>query len=170
MLTDDLIFPPPELAEKDGLLAIGGDLRPERLLLAYSMGIFPWFDEDSPIMWWSLDPRMVLFPNKLKVTASLRQTLRSGRFQVTFDEAFNQVIAACAGINRPNQDGTWINAEMIKAYQALHQEGYAHSVEVWRENQLAGGLYGVSLGRIFFGESMFFRQSNASKVALWHLT
>lgn len=170
MLTDDLIFPPPELAEKDGLLAIGGDLRPERLLLAYSMGIFPWFDEDSPIMWWSLDPRMVLFPDKLKVSASLRQTLRSGRFQVTFDEAFDQVITACAEVNRQHQDGTWINSQMIKAYQALHRAGYAHSVEVWRENQLAGGLYGVSLGRIFFGESMFFRESNASKVALWHLT
>lgn len=169
MLTDDLIFPPPELAEDDGLLAIGGDLKPERLLLAYSMGIFPWFSDDSPIMWWTLDPRMVLFPSKLKVSASLRQTLRSGRFQVTFDEAFDKVITACAEIDRPDQDGTWIGDEMIKAYQALHQAGYAHSVEVWRENHLAGGLYGVSLGRIFFGESMFYHESNASKVALWHL-
>jgi leucyl/phenylalanyl-tRNA--protein transferase len=169
MLTDDLVFPPPELVEKDGLLAIGGDLSPERLLLAYSMGIFPWFDEESPIMWWSLDPRMVLFPDKLKVSDSLWQTIRSGRFRVTFDEAFDQVICACAEIYRPGQDGTWIGDEMIKAYQALHLAGYAHSVEVWKENHLVGGLYGVSLGRIFFGESMFFRESNASKVALWHL-
>jgi leucyl/phenylalanyl-tRNA--protein transferase len=169
MLTKDLVFPPPELAEKDGLLAVGGDLRPERLLLAYSMGIFPWFDENSPIMWWSPDPRMVLFPDKLKVSASLRQTLRSGHFQVTFDEAFDQVITACAEVNRQHQDGTWIGSRMMKAYKALHHAGYAHSVEVWRENQLTGGLYGVSLCRIFFGESMFFRESNASKVALWHL-
>lgn len=169
MLTDDLVFPPPELAEKDGLLAIGGDLRPERLLLAYSMGIFPWFDEDLPVMWWSLDPRMVLFPHKLKVSVSLRQALRSGRFQITFDEAFDQVIRACAEVDRPNQDGTWISDDMIKAYQALHQAGYAHSVEIWRENHLVGGLYGVSLGRIFCGESMFHHESNASKVALWHL-
>jgi leucyl/phenylalanyl-tRNA--protein transferase len=169
MLTDDLIFPPPELAEKDGLLAIGGDLSTDRLLLAYSMGIFPWFDEESPVMWWSLDPRMVLFPDKLKVSASLLQTLRSGRFRVTFDEAFDQVIRACAEIDRHDQDGTWIGDEMMKAYQALHRAGYAHSVEIWRENHLVGGLYGVSLGRIFCGESMFFRESNASKVALWYL-
>ncbi|NCA86540.1 MAG: leucyl/phenylalanyl-tRNA--protein transferase [Clostridia bacterium] len=169
MLTKDLVFPLPELAEEDGLLAIGGDLRPERLLLAYSMGIFPWFDEDSPIIWWSLDPRLVLFPDKLKVSASLRQTLRSGHFRVTFDEEFGQVIAACADSKRQHHDGTWIDSRMVKAYKALHQAGYAHSVEVWKENQLVGGLYGVSLGRIFFGESMFFRVSNASKVALWHL-
>jgi leucyl/phenylalanyl-tRNA--protein transferase len=169
MLTNDLVFPPPALAQKDGLLAVGGDLSVERLLLAYQMGIFPWYSEDVPLLWWSPDPRLVLYPDELHVSKSLQKVIKKGIFQITMDTAFRQVMTACAQIDRPAQDGTWILDEMIEAYCRLHEVGYAHSVEVWHNRELAGGLYGISLGRCFFGESMFSRQSNASKVALYSL-
>lgn len=165
LLTEELLFPPPHLAENGGLLAVGGDLSVERLLLAYSSGIFPWYSDDEPILWWSPDPRLVLYPNDLKVSSSLRKVLKKQVFRVTLDTAFEQVITACASI----RESTWIIDDMIQAYCRLHESGYAHSVEVWQEGELAGGLYGVSLGRCFFGESMFSRRSNASKVALYYL-
>lgn len=164
-----LWFPSVERAPADGLLMAGGDLAPERLLLAYSRGIFPWYGEDSPILWWSPDPRCVLFPAKLHISASLRRELRSARFRFSEDVCFEQVIHACAVAPRPGQDGTWIVPEMMKAYVRLHELGHAHSVEVWDDNQLVGGLYGVLLGRAFFGESMFHTRSNASKAAVVHL-
>ncbi|NLV24885.1 MAG: leucyl/phenylalanyl-tRNA--protein transferase [Deltaproteobacteria bacterium] len=160
-----LLFPPPDMAEADGLLAVGGDLSPQRLLLAYSMGIFPWFDE-PPILWWSPDPRVIIEPHKLKISRRLARTLRSGRFTVTIDRAFAEVIRLCAGVPRAGQSGTWITPAMEDAYVRLFQRGFAHSVECWRGTKLAGGIYGVSLGRCFFGESMFHRETDASKVAL----
>jgi leucyl/phenylalanyl-tRNA--protein transferase len=162
-LSESLVFPPPERAERGGLLAMGGDLSPQRLLLAYEQGIFPWFSDGEPILWWSPDPRFVLFPKELKVSASMRQVLRRNVFRITFDQAFAEVIAHCQQIPRPGQDGTWITAEVQAAYTELHRLGFAHSVEVWQGDDLAGGLYGVSLGSCFFGESMFARVSNASK-------
>jgi len=164
---DDLRFPPVELASPEGLLAVGGDLRVERLLEAYRHGIFPWYNDDQPILWWSPDPRAVIFPNKLHVSRSLKRTIRLGGFTVTLDTRFRDVIHGCAG-PRPQypEGGTWITAEMVKAYVKLHELGYAHSVETWQEGRLVGGLYGVALGRIFFGESMFTRVPDASKVAL----
>jgi leucyl/phenylalanyl-tRNA--protein transferase len=164
-LTRQLVFPPPELAE-DGLLAVGGDLRVERLLLAYRMGIFPWYSEDEPILWWSPDPRFVLFPSEFHLSQRTQRIVKQGVFRVTVDEAFEQVMRACADAPRPDQDGTWIMPEMIDAYCRLHEAGYAHSFECWNANGLAGGLYGISLGACFFGESMFSNEPNASKVAL----
>jgi leucyl/phenylalanyl-tRNA--protein transferase len=169
LLTDDLVFPPPHLAEEGGLLAVGADLSAQRLLLAYRMGIFPWYSEESPILWWSPDPRLVLYPDEFRVSKSLQKIIKQQRFWITLDTAFEQVMTACAYIERPRHEGTWILDEMIQAYCHLHQAGYAHSVEAWYEGELAGGLYGVSLGRCFFGESMFARQNNASKVSLYHL-
>lgn len=163
-LISQLVFPPPELAEPDGLLAVGGDLSSSRLLLAYSMGIFPWFNVGDPVLWWSPDPRCILEPEELHVSGSLAKALRRGHFTVTFDRCFSRVIAACAD-RRASGTGTWITPEMVAAYCRLHEMGFAHSVECWCEGELAGGLYGVNLGRCFFGESMFFRVSNASKVA-----
>jgi leucyl/phenylalanyl-tRNA---protein transferase len=165
-LTNDLVFPPPRLAEEDGLLAVGGDLSVKRLLLGYSMGIFPWYSEGSAILWWSPDPRLVLLPKELRVSRSLSQTIRKGRLRVTFDTAFEQVIVNCADLPRRHERGTWITEDMREAYCRLHAAGYAHSVESWYEDELAGGLYGVALGGIFFGESMFTRRRDASKVAL----
>lgn len=165
-------FPPPEQALDDpnGLLAIGGDLSVDWLLAAYQRGIFPWFDDDrGPILWWSPDPRAVLYPDALRVTRSLRKRLRNAGFRVTLDEAFEAVTEACAGPRR-RQPGTWITPQMRAAYAALHRQGYAHSVEVWEGEELVGGLYGVSLGRMFFGESMFSRRPDASKIALVQLT
>lgn len=164
-LTDKLIFPRPELAEEDGLLAVGGDLSEQRLLLAYSLGIFPWYSEEYPILWWSTNPRLILLPEELTVSRSLRQVLRRSVFTVTLDRAFEDVIGNCASAGRKGQPGTWITDEMKEAYLRLHRLGYAHSVESWREGQLVGGLYGVSLGGVFFGESMFALKSNASKAA-----
>jgi len=163
-LDERLIFPPPELAD-DGLLAVGGDLKPERLILAYSQGIFPWYSEGQPILWHSPDPRMVLLAEDLHVPKSLLKVLRKGRFQVTLDTAFADVIEACATTKRPGQRGTWITRAMKKAYLELHREGYAHSAEAWSDGRLVGGLYGVSLGGAFFGESMFARLPDASKIA-----
>lgn len=164
-LTRKLAFPPPELADDDGLLAVGGDLSVNRLVLAYSMGIFPWYSDDTPILWWSPDPRPVIFPKMLKVPHTLRQTMKKGIFRITTNAAFEDVIRNCSTISRKGQDGTWINDDMINAYIRLHKAGYAHSVEAWDGDELAGGLYGIILGRVFFGESMFAKKSDASKVA-----
>jgi leucyl/phenylalanyl-tRNA--protein transferase len=164
-LPNDLIFPNPELAHPSGLLAIGGDLSVKRLLLAYSNGIFPWFSEDEPIMWWSPDPRMVLFPEHFKPSRSLRQTLRSGKYEVRMNTCFTEVIQGCAEATRKDQEGTWITADMQQAYIQLHQAGYAHSFETFYDDRLVGGLYGVCVGSLFSGESMFYRMRDASKVA-----
>ncbi|MGE0827210.1 MAG: leucyl/phenylalanyl-tRNA--protein transferase [Candidatus Binatia bacterium] len=165
-LTDALLFPHPERATPEGLLAIGGDLSVERLLLAYQFGIFPWYEDDSPILWWSPPRRCIMEPAEFHVSRSLGRLLRQNRFRVTFDEAFPDVIQACAEVRLEEGQGTWITTEMIDAYCTLHLAGFAHSVEAWFEGQLAGGIYGVSLGRAFFGESMFKRVTNASKVAI----
>ena len=165
-LTEKLIFPNPELADDDGLLAVGGDLSEDRLLLAYSMGIFPWYADDQPILWWSPDPRLVLIPAELKISRSLRQTMKKGPFTIKMDTAFADVIRSCAEMRREGQQGTWITEEMIEAYIRLHHAGYAHSVESWQEGKLVGGLYGIALGKAFFGESMFAKKSSASKIAL----
>jgi leucyl/phenylalanyl-tRNA--protein transferase len=162
-------FPDPELAGEDGILAAGGSLDISVLLEAYSKGIFPWYSEGTPVLWWSPDPRMVLFPERLKISRSLQQTLRKKTFEVRMDTAFPEVIEYCSKTPRTGQDGTWITQDMMEAYNELHTEGYAHSVEVYREGELAGGLYGVSLGGVFFGESMFHLERDASKVALYHL-
>jgi leucyl/phenylalanyl-tRNA--protein transferase len=164
-LSRQLIFPPPEHAV-DGLLAVGGDLSSERLLLAYRSGIFPWYGDDTPILWHSPDPRCVIPLDRLHVGRTLRRVITKGTFDVRYDTAFERVIGACKATPRPGQDGTWITDEMEEAYVKLHAMGYAHSVEAWASGELAGGLYGVSLGRMFFGESMFAHQPNASKVAL----
>lgn len=168
-LTKAILFPPCHYAEPDGLLAVGGDLSLERLLLAYSEGIFPWYSEETPILWWSPDPRLVLFPDELKIAASLQRVIKKGLFQVTLDRAFRQVMQHCATSPRAQGEGTWIMPEMIEAYCRLHEMGYAHSVESWYEGKLVGGLYGVALGRIFFGESMFTQKTDASKVAFVHM-
>ena len=163
-------FPPVEqaLLDPDGLLAVGGDLSPQRLLNAYQHGIFPWYTEGEPILWWSPDPRCVLFPEKLKISRSLRKTLRKKLFEVRMDTAFEAVMRACAE-NRPNQKGTWITEDILQAYVNMHQLGFAHSVECWQDGQLAGGLYGMAIGKVFFGESMFSRKTDASKVAMVYL-
>jgi leucyl/phenylalanyl-tRNA--protein transferase len=157
------VFPPVSHAEEDGLLAVGGDLDPNRLLLAYSQGIFPWYSKGDPILWWSPDPRMVLFPAELKVSKSMKQVLKRGTFEVTFDRDFPAVIKECGKIDRPGQAGTWLSADMRKAYEKLHDLSAAHSVEVWLQGKLVGGLYGLALGSVFCGESMFSYESNASK-------
>lgn len=164
-LPDEIIFPPAHLASESGIIAVGGDLSPERLLEAYRYGIFPWYSEDDPILWWSPDPRFVLFPDELKVSRTMRQVMSRKVYTITIDRKFGDVIDACRRPRR-KQPGTWITDEMREAYCALYDLGYAHSVEVWRGDSLAGGLYGVSLGRCFFGESMFSGEANASKAAL----
>jgi len=170
-LSNELWFPEITEAEKDGLLAVGGDLSAERLLLAYRSGIFPWFNDGDPILWWSPNPRMVLFPEKLKVSKSLRRIVNRNKFEITFNKAFAEVIEHCAKMKREGQAGTWITDDMLEAYQRLHELGHALSVEVWENGQLAGGLYGINLPnqKVFCGESMFSQVSNASKVALYYL-
>lgn len=163
-LGQQVAFPPVDHAE-DGLLAVGGDLRPERLILAYSMGIFPWYSKAEPILWYSPDPRMVLTPDRLRVSRSLRKALRGETFRITMDQRFTDVVEACARVPRPGEEGTWITADMKKAYWRLNRDGLAHSVEAWHGAELVGGLYGVSLGAAFFGESMFSKASDASKCA-----
>jgi leucyl/phenylalanyl-tRNA--protein transferase len=169
-LTSQVVFPDPNAADPDGLLAYGGDLRPQRLLMAYAMGIFPWPGDASwPLLWFSPDPRMVLLPTRLHVSRSLHKTLNKGLFEIRFDTAFARVIHACATIPRRHEQGTWITTAMQQAYCTLHTLGFAHSVEAWADGVLVGGLYGVSLGAAFFGESMFAHRSEASKVAFVHL-
>lgn len=168
-LTQELIFPPPRLAEPGGLLAVGGDLSSERLLLAYKNGIFPWYSDDDPLLWWSPDPRLVIYPGELKISRTLARTMKKGHFRTTFDVEFESVIEACARRRGENRKETWITSDMMTAYIKLHELGYAHSVETWHDDKLVGGLYGVSLGRAFFGESMFSAMSDASKVALVNL-
>lgn len=165
IITHELFFPPIEQANKEGILAIGGDLLPERLLLAYKNGIFPWFEDNDPIVWWAPDPRMVLFLDELVVSKSMRNTINKKRFKVTFNQDFRAVISNCSNIKRDGQNGTWITAEMIEAYCRLNQLGIAKSVEVWQDEELVGGLYGIDLGHVFCGESMFSKVSNASKIA-----
>lgn len=164
-LSKEIQFPDPEMADPSGILAVGGDLSPQRLLQAYQTGVFPWFNESDPIVWWSPDPRMVLYPAEVKVSQSMRKVLRDKTFKVTLDHAFKAVITNCKAQKRAGQKGTWITQEMLDAYVLLHKQGYAHSVEVWKDDVLAGGLYGVSLGGFFAGESMFSKTTNASKVA-----
>ncbi len=165
-LSEALVFPPAHLARKDGLLAVGGDLSPRRLVLAYQNGIFPWFSRGEPLLWWSPDPRMVLFPRHINISRSLGKCIRKHRFAITMDHNFNAVITACARCRTDRGEETWLVDGMIPAYTCLHEMGIAHSVEAWQDGRLVGGLYGVSLGRIFFGESMFSLVSNSSKVAL----
>lgn len=165
LLNKDLYFPPLETAGEDGLLAIGGDLSTERLLLAYRSGIFPWYNEDEPIYWWSPDPRFVLYLDELKVSSSMKTVLQNGKFRFTTNRAFEQVIQNCKTVSRQGQDGTWISPAMQQAYTTLHELGYAHSAETWQDGELVGGLYGIRLGDLFFGESMFSLKPNASKFA-----
>lgn len=168
-LNDRLEFPAVEMANVDGLLAVGGDLSPERLLLAYKRGIFPWFNDDDLVMWWSPDPRMVLFPEKVKISKSMRKVMQSGEFRLTKNTAFEEVVLQCKQQKRKGQQGTWITKKMVKAYVKLHELGFAKSYEVWKDDHLVGGLYGVDLGTIFCGESMFSSVSNASKFAFIQL-
>lgn len=164
-LPREIVFPEPALAEPTGLLAVGGDLSPERLLVAYASGIFPWFEETQPILWWSPDPRLVLLPDALHVPRSLAKVMRRGTYEVRTDTAFAEVIERCAAVVRPDQEGTWITEDMQAAYVRLHELGWAHSAEAWKDGELVGGLYGVGLGSAFFGESMFAEAPDASKVA-----
>jgi leucyl/phenylalanyl-tRNA---protein transferase len=168
-LSDEILFPDPAYAEEDGLLAIGGDLSSERLLAAYSHGIFPWYSDPEPILWWSPDPRLVLFPERHIVSKSLLRKIRNHVFEVRFDTCFEEIVSCCSSVERKHEDGTWITPEMKAAYCDLHEKGLAHSVETFYHGRLAGGLYGVSLGRAFFGESMFHSIPDASKVALFYL-
>jgi leucyl/phenylalanyl-tRNA---protein transferase len=163
-LSEDLIFPHPSLAEEDGLLAVFGDLSPERLLLAYSNGIFPWYSEDEPILWWSPDPRFILYPQNIRISRSMKKLLNKGTYRITFDTCFRDVISNCSNLRK--ESGTWITDEMIEAYCRLYELGFAHSVETWYEDKLVGGLYGISIGKCFFGESMFSTMSNSSKAAI----
>ncbi|MDW7690226.1 leucyl/phenylalanyl-tRNA--protein transferase [Flammeovirgaceae bacterium SG7u.111] len=160
----EIYFPPAYLADESGLLGIGGDLTPKRLVAAYQQGIFPWFNPNEPILWWSPNPRFVLFPKDLKISKSMKQVLRSRKFEVTFDQDFEGVIEGCRSVYRPGQNGTWISDEIVQSYKELFDLGFIHTVEVWREGKLVGGLYGGSMGKCFYGESMFAKESNASKV------
>ena len=170
LLDDDLSFPNPALAEEDGLLAVGGDLSLERLLLAYSNGIFPWFSEGEPILWYSPHQRCVIYPDRIKISKSMKKILKDKIFKITIDQAFSDVIKKCASTFRAGQSGTWITNEMQDAYIKLHQNGFAHSVEVWIDDKLVGGLYGLKINNVFCGESMFNEVNNASKAALIYLS
>lgn len=169
LLSDKIWFPPVDKASQDGLLAVGGDLSIERLLLAYKSGIFPWYNQGEPIIWYSPDPRMVLFPNKLIISKTMKKILGRGEFDVTFNQNFEEVITYCKNVSRGDQKGTWITNEMQRAYTKLHKLGYAKSVEVWQDKKLVGGLYGIDLGTVFCGESMFSKVANSSKVAFIYL-
>ena len=168
LLNDDLFFPPVSMADSEGILAVGGNLSSERLLLAYRSGIFPWYSEGEPILWWSPDPRFVLFPEKLRVTKSMQTVLNNGKFRFTINRAFSEVIQNCKTADRKEQEGTWISPAIQEAYTKLHLLGHAHSAEAWYNGELVGGLYGIRMGNVFFGESMFSKQSNASKFAFIH--
>jgi len=165
-LSKKLEFPPAWLARSDGLLCIGGDLSPERLVLAYKNGIFPWFSKDEPILWWSPDPRLILLPQNIKISKSLNKKIKKNTYRVTVDTAFEQTIRSCAKPRKNEHEGTWLVDEMVDSYIKLHTLGYAHSIETWRKNELVGGLYGICLGKSFFGESMFSSESDVSKIAL----
>ena len=169
-LSESLRFPSPHLATKEGIVAVGGDLRPERVLLAYQKGIFPWFEQDDFLIWWSPDPRMVLIPGQLRISKSMRAFLRKNPYEITFNKAFNQVVKSCARVKRFGQTGTWITPGLMEVYGVLHEQGHAHSVEVWDGSELVGGLYGIDIGDVFCGESMFSKASNSSKLALIYLT
>ena len=168
-LSEALRFPSPHLATEEGIVAVGGDLRPERVLMAYQKGIFPWFEKDDFLIWWSPDPRMVLFPDQLHISKSMRAFLKKHTYEVTFNKAFNQVVKSCAGVKRFGQTGTWITPGLMEVYETLHEQGHAHSVEVWDGAELVGGLYGIDVGQVFCGESMFSKASNSSKLALIYL-
>ncbi len=168
-LPEEIIFPPPNLAEPNGLLGVGGDLSVERLITGYRQGIFPWYSEGDPILWWFTSPRLILFPDDLKVSKRLRRYYKNSGMKLTINKAFDLVIRRCASTPRKEGEGTWITEEMIQAYMELHRQGYAHSVECWIDSDLAGGLYGIALGEVFFGESMFSAAPNSSKLALIHL-
>lgn len=168
-LTNEITFPDPALAEPNGLLAVGGDLSPERLLCAYSQGIFPWYSANQPILWWFTSPRLIIEPQSMRIAPRLQRYFRNTHLTLTINKDFNGVIEACAAMPRKGQDGSWLRPEMIQAYQHLNTLGFAHSVECWQEEALAGGLYGIALGKVFFGESMFSRVTNSSKFALIHL-
>ena len=161
--TNDIYFPNPDYFDTPDVVAVGGNMSPERLLLAYSLGIFPWYNEGEEILWWSPDPRMVLFPDELKVSKSMRPFFNQKKFEVTYNSDFQSIMKGCMNQSRDGQDGTWINKDMIKAYTELHRQGHAHSVEVWENGEIVGGLYGISVGKVFFGESMFAKVPNASK-------
>ncbi|MFT6818567.1 MAG: leucyl/phenylalanyl-tRNA--protein transferase [Myxococcota bacterium] len=168
-LPNEHVFPPPHMADPSGIIAVGGDLHPDRVLLAYTSGIFPWYSDGQPLLWWSPDPRMVLRPAELKVQRSLKKRITRGDYRITFDTAFSDVLDECAETPRPDQDGTWLTKPLRAAFVDLHRRGIAHSVEAWHENTLVGGLYGLAIGGVFCGESMFARRSDASKVAFVHL-
>jgi leucyl/phenylalanyl-tRNA--protein transferase len=168
-LSSEHIFPSASTANNDGVVAIGGDLNPKRILQAYKQGIFPWFERDDYLVWWSPDPRMVLFPEKLKISKSTKKILKNDCFKVTFNQSFDEVVDCCAKVKRFGQNGTWITDGLKKAYNLLHKEGHAFSVEVWKDFELVGGLYGIDLGDIFCGESMFSKENNASKIGFIHL-
>ena len=163
-LTSQHVFPSVSSANKEGVVAVGGDLSPERILLAYKNGIFPWFENDDLLTWWSPDPRMVLFPEKLKISKSTKKILKDNPFEITFNRSFNEVVNACAKVKRFGQHGTWITSGLMKAFNALHEQGHAFSVEVWKDYELVGGIYGIDLGDVFCGESMFTKANNASKI------
>ena len=166
---EDCFFPPADRANKDGLLAFGGDLSPQRLVVAYANGIFPWYNENEPLLWWSLDPRLIIRPGEMRVSKSLRRTLKKGIFETRIDNNFREVMLHCAETPRKDQDGTWIQDEMVDAYCELHELGIAHSFETYQNGELVGGLYGIAIGKVFFGESMFHTVTDASKVAFYHL-
>ena len=168
-LSSKHIFPSALNADRQGIVAVGGDLDPKRVLLAYKMGIFPWFESDDHLLWWSPDPRMVLFPDKLRISKSTKKVLKNNPFEITFNKSFVEVVNACAKVKRFGQNGTWITEGLKEAYKKLHEKGYAYSVEVWENFELVGGLYGIDLGNIFCGESMFTKTNNASKIAFIHL-
>ena len=169
LLGSEHIFPSADSASKEGIVAIGGDLDPNRILKAYKNGIFPWFENDDHLVWWSPDPRMVLFPEKLKISKSTKKLLKENFFKVTFNQSFDEVVDSCAKVKRFGQNGTWITNGLKKAYSKLHNMGYAYSVEVWKDYELVGGLYGIDLGDVFCGESMFTKANNASKIGFVHL-
>ena len=168
-LSSEHIFPSALSANNDGIVAIGGDLDPKRILNAYKQGIFPWFESDDYLVWWSPDPRMVLFPEKLRISKSTKKILKDANFKVTFNQSFDEVVDCCAKVKRFGQNGTWITEGLKKAYNLLHKEGHAFSVEVWKDFELVGGLYGIDLGDVFCGESMFSKENNASKIGFIHL-
>ena len=169
-LSKELSFPSPHLSSPEGIVAVGGDLRPERVLLAYKKGIFPWFEKDDFLIWWSPDPRMVLYLDEIKISKSMRLLMKKNKYEITYNRAFSEVVKSCAQVKRFGQSGTWITPGLMNVYNILHEQGHAHSVEIWDGTKLVGGLYGIDIGDIFCGESMFSKASNSSKIALIYLS